>query len=142
MVKEMTEMFNKISYHDLNAKQKEQFNFQKISAVLADYGFLTIKIGDDWKGADFLAHHVGGDMILKVQLKGRLWFEKKYIGKNIWMCFRKDNFVYLYPHDDLLNIMLSSTNIKNTKSWIQDGIYHFPSLRPEFRRILEPFKLE
>ncbi|HEV2947263.1 MAG TPA: SPASM domain-containing protein [Gemmataceae bacterium] len=32
----------RISYSSLNAKQKENFNFQKISAVLADYGFVTL----------------------------------------------------------------------------------------------------
>jgi len=78
-----------------------------------------MKIGDDWKCAEFLAQYVGGDLFLRVQLKGRLWFEKKYAGKNIWMCFRNVNSVYLYPHDDLLNIMFSSTNIKNTKRIIK-----------------------
>jgi hypothetical protein len=32
--------FNRILYSNLNSRQKEAFNFQKVSAVLADYGFI------------------------------------------------------------------------------------------------------
>ena len=142
MLMKMIKKFHKISYCDLNARQKEQYNFQKVSAVLADYGFRTINVSDDWKGADFLAQHVDGDTILKVQLKGRLSFDKKYIGKNIWVCFRSDKLVYLYPHDELLNLMISTTNIGNTEAWIQKGNYHFPSLSPKLRKILETYEIE
>ncbi len=37
-------IFLKINYKDLNAKAKEIYNFQKVSAVLSDYGFTTICI--------------------------------------------------------------------------------------------------
>lgn len=40
--KKLTMPFQKITYADLNARQKETFNFQKVSAVLADYGFACI----------------------------------------------------------------------------------------------------
>ena len=61
----------KVKYKELTAKQKEIFNFQKVAAQLADYGFNCIKLDDDWKGADFLAYHKDGET-LKVQLKGHL----------------------------------------------------------------------
>jgi hypothetical protein len=67
----MISRFPKVAYSDLSARQKENFNFQKISAVLADYGFATIRLSDDWNGADFLALHRDGET-LKIQLKGRL----------------------------------------------------------------------
>ncbi len=38
----------KISYKELNAKQQEIYNFQKASSVLADYGYVCIKLADDW----------------------------------------------------------------------------------------------
>ena len=69
--------FESIDYEDLNSRQKENFNFQKVSAVLADYGFLTLRLSADWQGADFIAHHVSGDWYLKVQLKGRLTVDTK-----------------------------------------------------------------
>lgn len=49
----MIARFAKIKYSDLSSPQKENYNFQKISAVLADYGFATIRLSDDWNGADF-----------------------------------------------------------------------------------------
>jgi hypothetical protein len=62
-------MFEHIRYETLNARQKEIFNFQKLSATLADYGFNCIKLADDWGGADFIAYHVITTTTLKIQLK-------------------------------------------------------------------------
>ena len=45
-----------INYAELNSRQKEAYNFQKLAAALADYGFNCIKLSDDWQGADFLAY--------------------------------------------------------------------------------------
>lgn len=75
----MPRVFERVTYESLNARQKESYNFQKISAVLAEFGFVTIRLSDDWKGADFLAQHNEGGT-LKVQLKSRLTFQKKYQG--------------------------------------------------------------
>lgn len=50
----------KIQYDELNAKAKEMYNFQKVSAKLADYGFTTMWLHNDWKGADFIAVHIDG----------------------------------------------------------------------------------
>jgi len=79
--------FEKVTYESLNSRQRESYNYQKISGVLADYGFVTIRLSDDWKGADFLAQHHNGET-LRVQLKGRLAFYQKYQGKDLWVCFR------------------------------------------------------
>src|ERR1035437_6860128 len=96
----------KILYKKLNNKQKETFNFQKVSAILADYGFATIKLNDDWQSADFIAQHIDGNNFLKVQLKGRLSFGKKYQNKNIHICFPHKGDCYLYDHDKLLTTFL------------------------------------
>jgi len=40
----------KIDPRKLNARQKENYYFQKISGLLVDYGFSTIQLSDDWKG--------------------------------------------------------------------------------------------
>lgn len=136
----MTKIFEKITYANLNARQKENFNFQKVSAVLADYGFMTIRLSDDWNGADFIALHVNGET-LKVQLKGRLTFSKKYQGKDLWVCFRRGNDLYLYPHDELLERVLATTNIANTSSWMNEGGYSFPDISPDFQTVLAPYRL-
>ena len=137
-MKKSQSIFRRIDYKDLNSRQKENFNFQKISAVLADYGFLTLRLSDDWQGADFIAHHVSGDRFLKVQLKGRLTVDTKYKGKDIWICFndqKNRNVWYLFPHDDFLRWALVNLNIGQTKGWKNaddwnnvEGIYSWPSL--------------
>jgi hypothetical protein len=93
--------FDKINYHDLPKKAQESYNFQKASAVLADYGFVTNLLKYDWLGADFLAQHINGEW-LKVQLKGRLTLDHKYCNKNLYIMFehKKESKWYLYPHDD------------------------------------------
>ena len=49
-------------------RQKENYNFQKMAGLLADYGFNCIRLTDDWKGADFLAVHINGKTLLRVPL--------------------------------------------------------------------------
>ena len=70
--------FEKVDYRKLNSRQQEAYNFQKISAVLADFGYLTIRLSDDWNGADFIAQHFKSKSFIGVQLKGRLCFYQKY----------------------------------------------------------------
>lgn len=131
----------KIKYSGLNSRQKENFNFQKISAILADYGFNCLRLTDDWEGADFIACHIDGENFLKIQLKGRLTFDKKYVGKNIHICFRYNNTWYLYPHDELLNSFFKNNKYKKTSSWENQGTYSFRSLSLETQKILQSFAI-
>jgi hypothetical protein len=87
--------FEKVPYAQLNGRQKELFNFQKIAASLADYGFNCIKLADDWHGADFLAYHVNAKTTLKVQLKSRLTINTKYRDEDLWMAFPYAEHWYL-----------------------------------------------
>src|SRR5207244_5579086 len=57
-----------INYANLNSRQQEAYNFQKVSGVLADFGFTTIRLTDDWQGADFIAQIIDGQPFLTVQL--------------------------------------------------------------------------
>ncbi len=129
--------FKRVEYKSINARQKEIYNFQKISGVLADFGFATYRLTDDWNGADFLAVNFDGVTSLKVQLKGRLSFGKKYQGKDLWICFRYQGKVYLYPHDELLGQALELTTIENTVSWREAGGYDFPAPPQELLHLLD-----
>lgn len=131
-------MFNKIDYNDLNAKAKEMYNFQKFSSVLADYGYTTMWLNNDWKGADFIAVHIDGETTLKVQLKGRFSFMKKYVSKNILIAFIENGNYYIYPHDKLLE-QLNFTQTDNT--WIKHGKWSCPRLTKKNKEILEEYKL-
>ena len=129
----------KVNYSDLNSKAKEMYNFQKVSAKLADYGYTCMWLNNDWQGADFIAVHVDGVTDLKVQLKGRLSFAKKYIGKEIYISFiDKNNDIYLYPHDEMLNIIVKKIS---DKTWIDKGVWSSPNLTKVNKILLESYKL-
>lgn len=140
--------FQRIKYEDLNARQKENYNFQKIAAKLAERGFYCMRLSDDWQGADFIAAHIDGESFLKVQIKTRFTFSKKYMGKNIFIAFRKcedkQDVIYIYSHDATWKKKRPS--IENTTSWQDKGAYSYAKLSSndrcllvkETRRILRP----
>jgi hypothetical protein len=133
---------SRINYDsDLNPRQKENYNFQKVSSILADYGFMTMRLSDDWQGADFIAQHIDGETFLRVQLKSRLTFSIKYHKKDIYAAFLHKEDLYLYPHDELLQLILEKTNVEHTDSWKKDGEYSFPKLSSQIKELLEPFKI-
>ena len=131
----------KIAYADLNSRQRENYNFQKVSALFADYGFTTMRLSDDWQGADFIAQHIDGDTFLKVQLKGRLTLDKKYLGKRLFICFPYEGRWYLYPHDELLEHLLATSNIGNTESWSVHGLYSMKIISQPVLRHLTDYLL-
>ncbi|HVX26313.1 MAG TPA: hypothetical protein VHB70_08225 [Parafilimonas sp.] len=134
-----------INYDDLNPRQKERYNFHKIAAVLADYGYSSIKLDDDWQGADFIAQHFKTKNFISVQLKGRLTFAKKYVGKELYIAFPFKNEWYVYDHDELLNEFLKTfkDNMAVSASWIaDDGFYTWNKLSQQILKLLEPYKLK
>ena len=132
---------DKIKYESLNSKQKETYNYHKVSAVLADYGYFTMRVTDDWESADFIAMNCEDKSFIKVQLKGRLTFSKKYKNKDLFITFedKKSNTWYLYPHDELLKKFSKNTN--SDLAWSQDGNYSTPGLSKQSIQLLEQYKL-
>lgn len=138
--------FRRITFSSLNGRQKENYNYQKLSAVLADYGFVTTRLTDDWQGGDILAHHIDGKSVRKIQLKGRLSFAKKYEHKEIFIAFfdrvHEGEKCYLYSHDELLAALPSAhPDIKSTKEWRDSGGYHVPNdgLSQRMRTLLDQY---
>jgi len=109
----------KIDYKDLNARQKENYNYHKVASALAEYGFNSMRLNDDWQGADFIS--VNEDDMIKFQLKGRFTIDKKYIGKEIYIAFIEDQSVKIYNHDEVVNSI--PENIKVSESWSKIGSY-------------------
>jgi hypothetical protein len=136
----------KIDYEkDLNGRQQEAYNFQKVSAVLADYGFVAIPLSNDWNGADFILQCRDGMTYHNVQLKSRLTFDVKYCGKPLYICFRDgihdhDQW-YIYDHDELLNKVSPDGRIQKTKTWIDKKPYHYPTLSPDLKVLLKPYEI-
>ncbi len=76
------------------------------------------------------------DLNLKVQLKARLYFDEKYMNKNIYIYFRENNEAYLYPHDILLNkIPIYKKAIENK------GFRHLNQIPAKYKELLESYKL-
>ena len=132
----------KVDPKKLNARQKENYNFQKASGVLADFGFTTIRLSDDWNGADFIAQHVDGKTMLRVQLKGRLDVRKKYQGKDLWLCFPAGGEWYLCPHDKILDYLLTVKGIGRQESWHKQGGWSYPRLPGHASNYLARFVLK
>ena len=134
--------FEPIPYEKLNSKQKEAYNLQKVSSILADLGFVTIRMSSDWGGADFIAQHLTG-VFLRVQLKSRLSFAKKYQGKDkeLYICFRDADRWYLYPHDEMLKLNLDRRYI-GKKFWDEHKDYSKPNPSKGQRQLLEPYELK
>lgn len=122
----------KVSYNELNAKQKENYNFHKVASALADYGYNSMRLNDDWQGADFIA--INGDDMLKIQLKGRFTIDKKYIGKDIFICFIEDDNIKIYKHDNALEVI--PENVKISKSWNEFGGYSWGKTPKYFNSII------
>lgn len=132
---------NEISYERLNARQQENYNMLKLGAVIADYGFDLIRLSDDWQGADCIANHIDGSTFLKVQLKGRLTIDKKYLEKDLYIAFRNGRDWYLYPHDELIEKLFDADIALHTNSWIEKGHYSWPSLSTKIENIIAPYIL-
>lgn len=107
-------LINRIDYTELNARQKEAFNFHKVAEKLSDFGFNSMWLTDDWRGADFIAVHKDGNLMLKIQLKGRFTVDSKYLDKEIYIAFSDHNMTwYLYPHDKLHRLVMEHSDGAN-----------------------------
>ena len=114
----------RIDFSGLDNKQKEAYSYQKVSAMLADYGFVCTWLIADWRGADFIA--VDGDgTVLKVQLKsGGYEINKKFCAyKDLWMLFPNGEDWYLIKHHDLVEMTAETTKYLKSPSWREKEIY-------------------
>lgn len=134
--------FAPVHYADLDFRQKENYNFHKIAARLAVYGSNSLRLTADWQGADFIACHVDGETFLKVQLKGRLSVDKKYLGKDIHIAFIHGDAVYLYDHDRFVDHVESNGHIgDDSVTWHQKGRRSWPTPPAWAISYLEDFRI-
>lgn len=133
--------WGRINYASLNTKGKRVYNFQKVSAVLADYGFNCIKLTSDSNGADFLAYHMPSDDQISVWLKTRLTVERKYENKGLWIAFSVNEDWYLVKHDKLRDIVGERTPALENEAWRRDGRLSWPSPTKALLEGIEPYRI-
>src|SRR5947209_6070372 len=138
--------FARVAYQELNAKQREVYNFHHIGAVLAKYGFASYPIRDDWNGGDMFARHMLTGSAITVQIKSRLTFDKKYLGKDLHIGFPSDDLIYVYPHDEVLADYTALRKRRGlaldaSQAWARDGLVHWAKPTQELLELLRPFEL-
>jgi hypothetical protein len=123
----------KVSYKDLNSKQKENYNYHKVAAALANYGYDSMRLNNDWEGADFIS--VKGDDMIKIQLKGRFTLDKKYEKKELYIAFIEKGIIKIYLHDEALAI--ATSNITDSKSWTENGSYSINQTPKHYSQVIK-----
>ena len=111
-----------ICYADLDKKQREAYHYQKVTAIIADYGFICTWQHADWHGADFIAVGVNGE-VLKVQLKsGGFGIYKKYLDyEDLWMLFPNCGDWYLIKHKELVDKVGETTKRLGSNGWKKEN---------------------
>lgn len=131
--------------YPLKPRQRENYNFHKVAARLADYGFNCLRLTDDWQGADFIACHLDGETFLKVQLKGRLTVDRKYCGKKIYIAFLdridRTNVCFIYPHDKFLDSWMEKRGRPGGKGWEETGRRSWSKTPDWARELLAEYRI-
>jgi len=78
----------------------------EVSKIFLEHGWMVYVPEADVGGVDFLVMNLETEEVRKIQLKGRWTVDKKYHGKNIWMCFSVNDKWYLCEHDRMVEIGL------------------------------------
>ncbi len=90
-------------------------------------------------GIDFVLYsELTGDL-LKVQLKGRWYIDKKYVERDIWIAFRDGEQWYVAPHDALVTAA-AGYGFTTARSWLEGNAYSCPKLSKNMKRDLEPYR--
>ncbi len=129
----------RIKYAELNSRQKESYNFHKLAAILADFGYTSLWLNDDYLGADFIA--VGLTDVRKVQLKSRFTVDKKYAGKSIFVAAPIQANWYLYPHDATVQFLEERSIYVGSVSWA-NGAYSTAAPSPHIIDFLAQYRLD
>ena len=127
-----------IEYSSLKSKAQENYNFLKMAAILADYGYNCLWLNDDWNDADCIAMHIDGISDFKIQLKGGISFAQKYRGKNLFIAFFELGDLYIYPHDVVLDQVKS---VISDQTWLAKGTYFQTKITKKFSETIAPYKV-
>ena len=124
------------------ARQKKEAQWPTISRVLFQNGYTVVRLHSPEAGADFEAQSGHDHPRILVRIQTRLYFAKQFQRQGLWLCFVGDGEVYLYPHDQVLEFIQKDGRILvGTRSWEDQGIYHFPRIPQWLRPALSPYRI-
>ena len=95
-----------------------------IQARLLELGWMTYNPSADVGGVDWIMINLETSELKKIQQKGRITIDKKYLNKEIWIATIIQNQVFIFPHDYILETE-SGKKAKLTTSW-EKGHYNWP----------------
>ena len=125
------------------SREVEPCNCHKAAAVLAEAGFDCIRLADDWRGADFLAHYSETSQTLRFQLKTSLVIDRKYgDGQGPYICFPRDKTCgrwYPVKHSRLVAIVRENTEWLCSATRKQERKYGSWTGTPKVRTAPEEF---
>ncbi len=129
----------KIDYHKLNSRAQENYNADKLGALMADYGYHCMRLSDDYNGADMIALREGEEA-LHIQLKGRVMIKPEYMNKGLYIAFPINGEFYVLLHDTLVDIC-GERGYLNTRAWLEQGKWHVGTPPKDMILRLQEFKL-
>ncbi len=103
---------------------REVINRNALVTLALEHGFNAFLPVYDG-GVDFILYREPDGVIRKVQLKGRWYIDRKYVGRDIWIAFHVDGAWFLAPHDELVD-MGERAGFTATASWLEGGAYSCP----------------
>lgn len=136
-----------IDLNNLTSKEKELYNYSRLIAVLAKYGLETHRVINDTNGADIIAYRAprkdegSHTTTLKIQLKSRFSYNKKYDHEDLYIAFPDGNDWYLIPQESISEDKeLLPEKWRTSESW-KAGNYHVAQLSKELKTKLERYKI-
>lgn len=90
-------------------------------------------------GVDFIIYRESDADLRKIQLKGRWYIDRKYVGRDIWIAFPEGGHWYIAPHDQLIT-MGEQFGFTATKSWLEGGAYSCPRPSKALLDALAPYR--
>lgn len=125
----------------MGTKALEIYNFQKLAALLADYGLESMRLVNDWKGADFIAYNANTNTTLSIQLKSTgISVCKKYENKDLYIAFTgNEGEWYLIDYDELETLVPRSWF--ESETWQSKGSYYSRTISRKMQEKLRPYRL-
>jgi len=91
-------------------------------------------------GVDFILYREEDGDLKKIQLKGRWYIDRKYVGRDIWIAFHNHGQWYIAPHDELVTLG-EQFGFTKSKSWTEGGAYSCPRPSRTLLQALAPYRM-